>query len=257
MIVLPNLANNTLELCRLRDDDEPGPLPLHTACVLQLPCIAQSSVLFRMRCRSEPNPMGPTTQSPPHGDGHFRSKAADAIVMFSMDIHDRDGLTHSFILIVHRSALLAQLHLHASVPQSPMLEPPPVIPWDTWGPPVCRWFDARDIATRWITTTCGQRYAVVMRGIPASISVCDFNQTSIRRHAQDASAGKLSGADICPRLAVDHLWSPAFQNPVLSCLPYIVTTTAQKYEYESALIDEDKVIGLKVWICSCPQLCYV
>ncbi|KAH9939181.1 hypothetical protein B0H21DRAFT_757168 [Amylocystis lapponica] len=248
VIVLPDLSNNTLELCRLRDDNEPGLLPLCTMCVLQLPSLSDSSILYRMWCRSEPNPMGSTTRYGSDGEHPFRSNAADAIVAFSLYILHHDGESHSFSLIVHRSALLAQVPGDVSASGSPRSQPPVVL-WDHWGPPVCRWFDTRDIVTRWITTTCGQRYVVTMRHLPAFISVLDFNQKAIRRRPQEEQLGtreSRSGNGVCARLAVDRLWSPVFKDIVHSCLPYIVTTTAQKYDYECVLIDEERLIGLKL-----------
>ncbi|EIW51536.1 uncharacterized protein TRAVEDRAFT_67709 [Trametes versicolor FP-101664 SS1] len=65
----------------------------------------------------------------------------------------------------------------------------PRIAWAQWGPNVCRWLEASFGASRWITTTCGQRYVTVEEDpidddlMRSTIVVYDFNPHNVRRLA--------------------------------------------------------------------------
>ena len=65
----------------------------------------------------------------------------------------------------------------------------PRIPWSQWGPRACRWLETSFSASRWITTTCGQRYVTVEEdamedgSTRSTIVVFDFNPHTVRRLA--------------------------------------------------------------------------
>ena len=72
-------------------------------------------------------------------------------------------------------------------------EEPPSVPWAEWGPQHTRWFQDEFPGTRWITTTCGQRF-VRVRG-DGRLHVYDFNQTAMRRLMHErALAGEPVGS---------------------------------------------------------------
>lgn len=60
---------------------------------------------------------------------------------------------------------------------------PEKVPYEQWGPSVTRWFAADNSSTRWITTTCGQRFVSHPRRGGGHIILRDFN---------GYTAGKLS-----------------------------------------------------------------
>lgn len=203
--------------------------------------------------------------------------------------------------------------------------PPPVrIPWAEWGPTVTRWFQDELAGTRWITTTCGQRFVRVRAN--GRIRVYDFNELAVRRYTHERSlsgspVGALPGEDILEdrytewstnmemddreveadwedveeegaegaevdggagadgveqqtggsrvqadgdteeagpqRLSTDRRLkvvlgstmiadASAWDGPLESSLPYMETSVSVPDEYESALLDEDIIIGLKV-----------
>ncbi|RPD62818.1 hypothetical protein L227DRAFT_573341 [Lentinus tigrinus ALCF2SS1-6] len=83
--------------------------------------------------------------------------------------------------------------------QEPSPPPPPEPPgrlgsarclsWSQWGPRACRWLETSFSASRWITTTCGQRYVTVEEDTMddgttrSTIVVFDFNPHTVRRLA--------------------------------------------------------------------------
>jgi len=70
----------------------------------------------------------------------------------------------------------------------PSPAPPPTKPYHRWGPTITRWFNADGIPTRWITTTAGQRYALIADAEPESALgsgypyvVLDFGKVAVQR----------------------------------------------------------------------------
>ncbi|CDO73902.1 hypothetical protein BN946_scf185016.g59 [Trametes cinnabarina] len=180
--------------------------------------------------------------------------------------------------------------------------------WEEWGPAVTRWFQDELPGTRWITTTCGQRFVRVRSD--GRLRVYDFNPLARRRflHARSLNGspvGALPGEDILEEhyselssaivededenedigdveeadeddnvqeaiiirtrradsrseperrmrvvLGTTRIMDPtAWEKTLESSLPYIETRVPVPDEYESALLDEDIIVGLKVRSC--------
>ncbi|EMD30834.1 hypothetical protein CERSUDRAFT_127724, partial [Gelatoporia subvermispora B] len=213
-VVLPNLHLHTLELCDVFSPPSPSsPAPLRTLRRLALPPLAVHAIPFRIWCRAEPTPTGGRAQRTAPEEARtrapFRPAPSAAIVLFNIFILDTRQRLHTHSLVLHRAALLrpyrAQSLPSSPSPSSPSPEPEPraedddedaperlrehpasdsshtpLIPWSTWGPPACRLFPADALATRWITTTCGQRFVLnspLRRAAlhPEPAHLCDFN----------------------------------------------------------------------------------
>ncbi|PCH45032.1 hypothetical protein WOLCODRAFT_145295 [Wolfiporia cocos MD-104 SS10] len=246
VIVLPDVAEGTLELCYLDAAPHDGqPRELQAACALALPRLSASCTMLKIWCRSEPNPMGATSAGPLHTAQPFSADPAQAIVLFSVLVLSPEAEFRTLTLIVHRSSLLARMPPAPSVSQSacdpceqgqaapPVLVP---VPWTEWGPSVSRWFDMDDIATRWITVTCGQRLVRMADTAPAPIEVLDFNPLAVRRAPPDGEVHK----------EAELMASSAFHDPVVSALPYVVSRTREEYDCDSVLVDEDVIVGMKM-----------
>ncbi|OBZ77953.1 hypothetical protein A0H81_02071 [Grifola frondosa] len=136
------------------------------------------SSIIRISCRCEPNPTGPASEATYQDTSSpFHPDPADAIIIFNLFVQeDQNAIQvhlHAFTLVVHRSALLEKLlssplPTNAEVISSGHEAPersPPELPWHIWGPPICRWFNSSFMATRWITTTCGQRVLIDEEGL--------------------------------------------------------------------------------------------
>ncbi|TFK90767.1 hypothetical protein K466DRAFT_583439 [Polyporus arcularius HHB13444] len=90
-------------------------------------------------------------------------------------------------------------HHGQQIPGFPEPPPPPepssnpgsvrCLPWSQWGPRSCRWLETSFSASRWITTTCGQRYVTVEEdamedgSTRSTIVAFDFNPHTVRRLA--------------------------------------------------------------------------
>ncbi|KAL1941516.1 hypothetical protein VTO73DRAFT_6955 [Trametes versicolor] len=195
-----------------------------------------------------------------------------------------------------------------AAPSSSASTEPVKIPWAEWGPAVTRWFQDELAGTRWITTTCGQRFVRVRAG--GRIRVYDFNALAVRRYVHGRAlsgvpVGSLPGENVWGKTegslehddedegaeedwedteedvdfeedgemqagdeelggeAEDMAWGAdrrvavvlgqttisdiaAWQETLTSGLPYMETSVAIPDEYESALLDEDIIVGLKM-----------
>ena len=274
-LVIPNLIQNTLEIVKIviKNDDIPCLAPL---CVLNLPPLTRRASIIRLGCRAEPNPTGTGPLAiPAPSNRPFRDKAEDAIILFSVMIEDiqiHPGQFHfpqtrPFSFIVHRRALLDHIPAahRACAPFCPTPEPAPEtvqVPWEAWGVSATRWFEADPASTRWITTTAGQRAVTMEDGASTPIIVRDFNPYAVSSaRARAAAAGHLQQRcdwrEDLPNgnlmtLKVDDSVLAAgsvFKDDVRSSLPYVEIVTQEEYCYEGVLIDEERILGLKV----CPR----
>jgi hypothetical protein len=267
--VIPNLIQNTLEISKIviDNDDKPCLVPL---CVLSLPTLTRRASIVRLGCRAEPNPTGSSPLAVPAPSNRpFRDKAEDAIILFNVlieDVHLHVGQFHfpetrPFTFIVHRRALIAQIPsaYRAYPPFCSIPEPLAAqVPWAAWGPDVTRWFEGDPASMRWITTTAGQRAVTMEDGAPTPIIVRDFNPYAVRsaraRAAASDQSQRCNWSELLPNgnrmmLKVEDtvlLAGSVFKEDVRSSLPYVEVATQAEYRYEGVLIDEERILGLKV-----------
>jgi hypothetical protein len=271
-LVIPNLIQNTLEIVKIviKSDDIPFLVPL---CVLNLPPLTRRASIIRLGCRAEPNPTGSGPLAiPAPSNRPFRDKAEDAIILFSVlieDIQIHPGQFHfpqtrPFSFIVHRRALLD--HIPAAhrtcAPFCSTSEPAPEtvqVPWETWGTSATRWFEGDPASMRWITTTAGQRAVTMEDGVSTPIIVRDFNPYAVRSARARATAGghlqhrsdwseELPNGNLMTLRVDDSVIAAGsvFKDDVRSSLPYVEVVTLAEYCYEGVLIDEERILGLKV-----------
>ena len=268
--MIPNLEHNALDVAKIviDDDDSPRLVPL---CVLNLPPIARGASLLDFYCRAEPNPTssGHVAIPPPSGRP-FHDKAEDAIMIFDISYGHwcgEDRLT----FIVHRRALLTLIPpVHrACIPFSSALEPPPTlvrVPWSAWGPAATRWFEGDDSSMGRIMKTAGQRAVTLEDSMPAPIIVRDFNPYAVRAvRAIAAASGQSQQGNWSEQLPngnrmtlkVEDSVIPVgliFEEDVRSSLPYIEIVTQDEYHYDRAMIDDQRILCLKVRsgsLCRC------
>ena len=267
LIVIPNVQTNALEIWDILSTHR-TPRP---ACILLLPELLPGNSLLYITCRGEPNPIGSRSQR--ESDKPFYQSAHEAIMLFHIRIQPGDEIEHgvgsTYTLFVHRKALCeiyerqcvernnkSSKSVVGSENEGDVLirgtnNNPISVPWSSWGPPVTRWFPADNrIATRWITTTAGQR-GVIYGSRPdmaRKYIVIGFNRESLRR------AETLS-LDVRTRIQCFPHWEATcikagtlFKEHVIGELPFMVCASENSYAWNGALIDEERVLGLKVRI---------
>ncbi|KAJ3535097.1 hypothetical protein NMY22_g6634 [Coprinellus aureogranulatus] len=130
----------------------------------------------------------------------------------------------------------------------------PTIPWAKWGPHHTRWLDSRTFSSVYITSTAGQRFVSIdktARRNPSHIRVIDFNQYHVRKALTGElypSVDKLVGVDRPGYDDEDEPWArkePFADQSVESNLPYIEMTTNNTYNFNSVLLDEQRILGIR------------
>ena len=112
----------------------------------------------------------------------------------------------------------------------------------------------------WITTTAGQRAVALDDGMPRSILLRDFNPYAVRAaSALPAADGQsqqgnwskqLPNGNRMTLIVEDSVLTTGciFEEDVRSSLPYVEVVTQGKYHYDSVLIDDERILGVKVRI---------
>ena len=264
-LLIPNLIENTFEVAKITIDsnDTPRLVPL---CVLDLPPLSRNASLYHLFCRGEPNITGSGPIAIPSPSNRpFHDKAEGAIIIFHMSYDHFSGSRPQsqswFTLIVQRHALFAHIPAvhRACMPFCFTPEPaPPLVhvPWSGWGPSATRWFLNNFPPVLFIATTAGRR-AVTLKGIPSPIIVQDFNPYVVRAaralatasgQSQEGNWRKLPNGNRTTLKVEGSVFTAGsiFKEDVWSFLPYVEIVTQREYRYDCVMIDEERVLGLKV-----------
>ena len=263
--MIPNLIENTFEVAKIviDGDDTPRLVPL---CMLHLPPLSRSASLYHLSCRAEPNITGSGRIAIPSPSNRpFHDKAEEAIIIFQMSYdhfsESRPQPQSWFTLIVQRCALFAHIPAvhRACMPFCSTPEPaPPLlhVTWPAWGPSATRWFLNNFPPILSIATTAGRR-AVILKGIPSPIIVQDFNPYVVHGaralatasgQSQEGNWRKLPNGNRTTLKVEGSVLTAGsiFKEDVWSILPYVEIATQREYRYDCVMIDEERVLGLKV-----------
>lgn len=256
----------------------PDCAPLSTSRSLKLPPTREGMSILRMACRGEPNPFAANSVPRPVKNGPlFRPDPESSIVIFNLLVGSVQHRSISFV--VNRESLLQLLksddfegnnafEFEGDEPTADELEknpfltnpdytvadnrgPPSFVPWSKWGTRTVRWFMTDDIPTRWITTSCGYRWATIAEDLPSPIYIRDFNPWRIKQ-----VKAKLGGMETYETertiVTVARPGSPTleeesiFVDPVSSDLEYLEVKTKKAYRYSSVFMDENWILGIIV-----------
>ena len=263
-LVFPNPIQNMLTVTKIviDSDDTPRLVPL---CVLHLPPLTRRASVTSLSCRAKSNPTGSGPLAiPAPSDRPFRDKTEDAIIEFILFIDDHLIGSYLFTFIVHRHALLAHIpaaHRACAPYCSPPVPMPALaqVPWSAWGPAATCWFESSlSSPLGWITMTAGQRAVTVGDGMRTPIIVRDFNPYAVRAaQALATASGQSQQGNWRKQLPNGNSMSlkvedtviaarSIFEEDVRSSLPYIQIVTKTEYQYDGILIDEARILGLKV-----------
>jgi hypothetical protein len=131
---------------------------------------------------------------------------------------------------------------------------PSLVSWSRWGANTVRWFMTDDIPTRWITTSCGYRWATIAEDLPSPIYIRDFNPWRIKQaKAKLEGGGKSETENTFVTIArpgsptLEHR-TRIFADSVSSDLEYLEVKTKQAYRYSSVFMDENWILGIVVRI---------
>ena len=233
---------------------------------LNLPTPKGSAILTGFYSHSAPDPTHLSAFPPhfPHGRP-FLSDPESAIITFSFGVGciENDDIDY-FSMVVHRKSLVDLVPLNADEGAST-----PSLSWESWGPPVTRWFIVNESTTEFSMNSRGQRYVQYTPSIflsPATITLYDFNPWRARyvQHHQDqilASVSKhpsliqikFSREDTQPNkdgdreeLLEDVCVTDKFTSDIVGKLPCVAYSNITRSEYDGLFIDDERLIGIYV-----------
>ncbi|KAF5352925.1 hypothetical protein D9758_007938 [Tetrapyrgos nigripes] len=207
------------------------PLELNTPdLTLYLPLVSSGFTVQDFACRSAPSPSSSSTAncSDTYYERPFQSDPEQSIIVFHLSIALINArMPIPIVFLAHRKAFLELLRLredsekvvaegedlgyserkrnletqahamesddndpgHDNISSSPLSSS---LPWSSWGPSQTRFFGQGQLFhTEWITTTSGQRYALLQnyhgvhadlgRGRGQPVGVLDFNDSMVKR----------------------------------------------------------------------------
>ncbi|KAF9441393.1 hypothetical protein P691DRAFT_715188 [Macrolepiota fuliginosa MF-IS2] len=174
IFLLPNERSGELECWRI--PQSPPELTHHQPFfVLSLPRLHSGNTFQSIDPRVEPN-LGNRLSD---ASKPFYTNPHHAIVIFMVLIRSsRISLYPGFTFFIHRSSLVEYVDKFSAF--ASFNHRPEPVPYDEWGPPVCRWLNVDD--TSWIATTFGQRYVAppLEAGIDgAPLTILDFNPVAV------------------------------------------------------------------------------
>ncbi|KAF9450683.1 hypothetical protein P691DRAFT_809698 [Macrolepiota fuliginosa MF-IS2] len=187
--LLPNAKNGELEYWRIPQD----PSETHTSdqpfFILSLPPLSSGNVFHQIFLSAKPQlASGLRAASKP-----FYTDTHHAIIIIEVTIQPVDGSrVTDFSFFVHRSSFMECPDAFSAFISSD--ERPTPVPYDNWGPSVCRWFSSSvdGYYMGLITGVFGQRYASAAMGAGPLI-VFNFNPIGVtkvlvaqRRHISKA-----------------------------------------------------------------------
>ncbi|KIK64098.1 hypothetical protein GYMLUDRAFT_40341 [Collybiopsis luxurians FD-317 M1] len=256
IILLPNTESRALEIWKIPQSKEQEPsTPLRK---LALPRLLPHNILRFISCRAEPNPVG-FDNDVKYSDRPFHYDSFESVVLLHLRVHGIH-LSSLFTIFVHRRSLLDLISDQEPPTLDDCGETKP-IPWSEWAPPITFCIDlGGSIPSRWITTTCGQRFVVLPGAVdaeedldqldddgrrkPCPIVVFDFNPYNVRKAEreleEDPQVKKVVNRG---KKIMDA--QEMFAEEIVSFLPYVVTATRESYRLDGVLMDESNVLGLR------------
>lgn len=261
-----------------------GPAIQHL-CALQLPNLVNEAKYVSVTCRSRPTPESRRSPSPARRLQrplkYFEPDQESGIVVFSAHVSNA-GRGKDISIICNRKSLLRFLAPNPEKLGDPLPEPWESYPYvvlfeltlhpltlvrlrmvpatEWWGPPVpyqiwraiCRTIPDRR-PHKWIESVHGHRIAQLVYDkspFVGHLQVMDFNPLFIKRPPLFPEDNHpLVQQSVRRRIMTDINVIPAdgfFTEDLVSSLPYYEVTTVATFPLAGLLLDDERVIGLKV-----------
>ena len=282
ILINPNPFRPSIDIYHIRPSGSSSPdLRVRLIHSLYLPPLLQTTgsrvFISNISCISRP---GAASTFPrfTQQDRPFAPDPANAVIPFVIAAHREDFTRQTFAMVAHRKSLLDLVPWHRLYsdddPGVPFFQglrsniPPNLCSmqsWDSWGPPVTRWFSGRHLSTPYITSVSGSRYVQYgthdlsqnAGGFPGAgerdtISIMDFNPAVVKIARQrkweekglDYAEIKIfdgEGSDdaLCPAGGV-------FASDVVGKLPFVQCKSLSRWDFDEVLMCQDHLLGLKV-----------
>ncbi|KIL58182.1 hypothetical protein M378DRAFT_86879, partial [Amanita muscaria Koide BX008] len=259
LLLVPNSVLFHFEIWHLPSQQFNSQSPIQILS-LQIPALSPEYSFFHsgnFGCNGEPNPfLRSMPYLPPQS---FFSSPENSIIMVTlrMESNSHPDRFASYNLIMHRHALLDTIQTWAAWASPSLLGQ---YLTNEWGPPISRWFQVSETHARWTGHSNGQRCAFLeptpLDGEKSMVSVVNFNSYNFAKNAammarlqtgenngSNGNKGKEEGEEGEFEI-LDH--KGVFSEEVYMGLKCAVYRTPDEYDFDLVLMDEERLLGVKV-----------
>nr|GAT52530.1 predicted protein [Mycena chlorophos] len=249
VLLIPNLVDASIDVACIPSSasDPDTPVVIHT---LRLPELAAGHSIFTFQCRGEPNPRSSTHKSAYSTLTPFLPSPTDNLILFTLLTGSPiTGTTTDHMFVIPRLQFAAAL--------LPLLGQYPDgvdIDYASWGPYHVRWLDAQDLSKHYITTTCGLRLVAIPHDAethPAEAKVLCFSPHAVALEDSDGDGDGSLGLGTLVKPDKPGA-EPAFaslkavwKEHVYSRVPYREVYSAEKFAYDTVIVNNESIIGVK------------
>ncbi|KAM6497732.1 hypothetical protein JOM56_005680 [Amanita muscaria] len=248
LLLVPNCILSHFEVWHLFPS-HPNPKPPVQKISLQIPAVSDNYYIISIGCHGEPSPfLHSMPYFPPRP---FFPSWENSIIVVSLLLGPIPQLQYIYKLIMHRRALLDMIQKLTS----PSLQE---VRWADWGPPISRWFQVNGTVRG-----SGQRQVFLEPSprdkLKCIVGVEDFNLYNVRRNAGmtaqlrgegehnsgngNNGEGKKEGNEEELEI-LKH--EGVFSEEVYMGLKRVVYHAPGEYDLHAVLMDEERLLGLKV-----------
>lgn len=269
-VLIPDTAMGCLNVYTFTEDA----FSFRHAVSLALPETQLACPVMQITVRTEPSPCTPDNGSTCQADPDA------AIIVITLEYvvpqaAGEDVIAAGFfidigqpqMLVVHRSTLLAFARGgwdgDGGIAAGRMAG---IVAWDDWGVLKSRW-GVGPCPPRWVCYVHGTRYVSMCdrpsgAHSPVAVSLYDFNVMNAARAIPppnpDTSTELPKDGNSVEGLSgyvkeAHNVWDPTviflpdiFKNPIITMLPYRIVETEKIFDWDSVMIDNERIIGLKV-----------
>ncbi|KAM6499998.1 hypothetical protein JOM56_005506 [Amanita muscaria] len=260
ILLVPNLILSHFEVWDL-SASHPNPNPPVQVLSLKIPALSPDYSLFDVGYNAMPSPfLNSMPYCPPRP---FFPSPENSIILVSVIPHPRSSpqtcgsSTFATSPTSPTSHIAADSSAISSTTSSAFQYNFRQIRWADWGSPISRLFQLPDMQAQLIGTSAGQRYVFAVPGRhlwKSMVSVADFNPYNFRRHAKiarlrgEGNDNDGNGNDEVEEEEeleiLDH--KGVFSEEVYMGLKCVVYHAPDEYEFDQLLMDEERLVGLKV-----------
>nr|GAT59252.1 predicted protein [Mycena chlorophos] len=246
LLVVLNADQTTLNVLEVSLSAENAPLTTPVPkCSFKLPTLSpgHAFVSGSFECNAQPEKIPPLSWSLHH---YFVHRPANACIYVGYQTVDAaTGLTTKHVFLIQRARFLEKIKENEGN----------ALPWEEWSPQCTRVLSASTFEAFTASSLVGQRIAYVGRepgsesGSQAPLCIIDLHARKLQRQADSQLSLDGDKAEAETVSADAQSTCVSFSSSVSSQLPYVQFRSKELFDFDTVLMDEDNLIGVK-WATS-------
>ncbi|KAJ6506175.1 hypothetical protein C8R47DRAFT_1101479 [Mycena vitilis] len=237
-ILLTKGNSNSLDVFRIPRAGE-AVIQIHS---FHLPPLIPPYCVTSAVCKGTPNCMGANSHPTPASRRRYTSDFEKSLIVVTFQItvdDDDDDDGEEFLFVFLRNELMDMFENRTNDTEHSSTD------WPLWGPPLTRWLN---MGRRNFHMSYGRRFVWTSADGPGDyqpIHILDFNPDAAILAREINRLPPTAAIRVVTHDEATFTRCQAFQNPVVSRLPYVETVSTECFTYPSIAISDDKILGFK------------